>query len=95
MGKQGINRSFLYYKLEITDELYIERAHRVRRTEGVKFNNNSAPRTIAAKFLDYKEKEEVMRRRYKLKDTTYLVREDFSKETVEIHKKLWDHVKKL
>ena len=36
-----------------------------------------------------------MRRCYKLKDTTYLVREDFSKETVEIRKKLWDQVKKL
>ena len=36
-----------------------------------------------------------MRRRYKLKDTTYSVREDFSKETVEIRKKLSDQVKKL
>ena len=88
-------RSFLYDELEITDELYIERAHRVRRREGVKFNSNNTPRIIAAKFLDYKEKEEVMRRSYKLKDTTYSVREDFSKETVEIRKKLWDQVKKL
>ena len=95
MEKQGINRSFLCDELEITDELYIERARRVRRRKGVKFNSNSAPRTIVAKFLDYKEKEEVMRRRYKLKDTTYSVREDFSKETVEIRKKLWDQVKKL
>ena len=88
-------RSFLYDELEITDELYIERAHHVRRRKDVKFNSNNTPRTIVAKFLDYKEKEEVMRRRYKLKDTTYSVREDFSKETVEIRKKLWDQVKKL
>ena len=88
-------RSFLYDELEITDELYIERAHSVRRRKDVKFNSNNTPRTIVAKFLDYKEKEEVMRRRYKLKDTTYSVREDFSKETVEIRKKLWDQVKKL
>ena len=88
-------RSFLYDKLEITDELYIERAHSVRRRKDVKFNSNNTPRTIVAKFLDYKEKEEVMRRRYKLKETTYSVREDFSKETVEIRKKLWDQVKKF
>ena len=87
--------SFLYDKLEITVELYIERAHRVRRRKDVKFNSNNTPRTIVAKFLDYKEKEEVMWRHYKLKDTTYSVREDFSKETVEIHKKLRDQVKKL
>ena len=36
-----------------------------------------------------------MRQRYKLKDTTYSVREKFSKETVEIRKKLWDQVKQL
>ena len=36
-----------------------------------------------------------MRWRYKLKDTTYSVREDFFKETVEISKNLWDQVKKL
>ena len=88
-------RSFLYDELEITNQLYIVRAHRVRRREGVKFNSNNTPRTIVAKFLDYKEKEEVMRRRYKLKDTTYSVREDFSKETVEIRKKLWEQVKKF
>ena len=36
-----------------------------------------------------------MRLRYKLKDTTYSVKEDLSKETVEIRKKLWDQVKNL
>ena len=73
----------MYDELEITDELYIERADRVRRREGVRFNSSNTPRTIAAKLLDYKEKEEVMRRRYKLKDTMYSVREDLFKETVE------------
>ena len=47
---------------------------------------------LVAKFLDYKEKEEVMRRCFKLKDSTYSVREDFSEETVEICKNLWDQV---
>ena len=78
----------MYDKLEITNELYIERAHRVRRRVSVKFNSSNTPRANVAKFLDYKEKEKVMRRRHKLKDTTYSVRENFSKETVEIRKKL-------
>ena len=85
----------MYEELENTDELYIERAHRVRRRKGVKFNSNNTPRTIVTKFLDYKEKEEVIRRRYKLKHTTYSVREDFYKETVEACEKLWDQVKRL
>ena len=36
-----------------------------------------------------------MRRRYKLKDTMYSVRERFSKEAVERRKKVWDQVKRL
>ena len=36
-----------------------------------------------------------MRQRYKLKDTAYSVRENFSKETIEIRKKLWDQIKQL
>ena len=32
-------RSFLYNKLDITNELFIERAHRVRRIESVKSNS--------------------------------------------------------
>ena len=76
----------MYDELEITDELYTERAHRFRRKEGLKCNSNNTPRTIVAKSLHYKENEEVMRRCYKLNDTTYSVREDFSKETVEIRK---------
>ena len=49
-------RSFLYTELEITDELYIERAHRIRRKESAKSNSNNTPKTIVARFLDYKEK---------------------------------------
>ena len=88
-------RSFLYNELEIIDELFIERAFCVRRKASVKSNGNNTPGTIVAKLLDYKEKEEIMRRRYKLKDTMYSVREDVSKETVQIRRKLWDQVNKL
>ena len=36
-----------------------------------------------------------MRWRYKLMDTTYSVRENFSKQTIEVCRKLWDNFKKL
>ena len=94
-NKENKLRSFLYDELEITYELYIKKVHGVRRREAFKFNSNNTPITIVPKFLDYKEKEEVMRRRYKFKDTAYLVREGFSQETVEIRKKLWVQVNKL
>ena len=75
-------RSFLYDELEIADELYRERAYRVRRRQDVNDNCNNTSRLIVAKLLDYQENEETMRRRYNLKDSTYSVREKFSKETV-------------
>ena len=51
------SRSFLYNELEIIDELYIERGHRVRRREIVKSNSINTRRTIDATLLDYNEKE--------------------------------------
>ena len=51
-------RKFLYDELGITEELYIERAHCVRRNQSSKEASNdlAKPRTIIAKLLDYKEK---------------------------------------
>ena len=50
---------------------------------------------IIAKLLDYKEKEEIMNRAFKLKDTGFYIREDYSKETISIRKKFWEDVKNL
>ena len=90
-------RKFLYDELDITEELYIERAHRVARNQSSKEASNdlAKPRTIIAKLLDYKEKEEIMKRAFKLKDTGFYIREDYSKETISIRKKLWEEVKNL
>ena len=90
-------RKFLYDELDITEELYIERAHRVARNQSSKEASNdlAKPRTIIAKLLDYKEKEEIMKRAFKLKDTGFYIREDYSKETISIRKKLWEDVKNL
>ena len=69
-------RKFLYDELDITEELYIERAHRVARNQSSKEASNdlAKPRTIIAKLLDYKEKEEIMKREFKLKDTGFYIR---------------------
>ena len=76
-------RKFLYDELGITEELYIERAHRVTRNQSSKEGSNdlAKPRTIIAKLLDYKEKKEIMKRAFKLKDTGFYTRDDYSKET--------------
>ena len=62
-------RKFLYDELDITEELHIEQAHRVARNQSKKEASDdlAKPRTIIAKLLDYKEKEEIMKQAFKLK----------------------------
>ena len=62
-GTETKLRKFLYDELDITEELYIERAHHVARNESSKEASNDLAklRTIIAKLSDYKEKEEIMK----------------------------------
>ena len=62
-----------------------ERARRV----GNKSNERNAPRTIVAKFSNYKDKQAVLLVTNKLKGKDYL------KETLEIRKENWQAVKRL
>ena len=72
-------KKVLYDELDITEELYDEQAHRVARNQSNKeaTDDLAKPKTITEKLLDYKEKEEIMKRAFKLKDTG-------SKETIAI-----------
>ena len=67
------SRKILYSELDITGELYIERAHRVARNQSSKEASNdfAKQRTIIAKLLDYKETLEIMKRTFNLKDTGF------------------------
>ena len=70
--------------------LYTELAHRVARNKNNKeaSDNLAKPRTITAKLLDYKKKEEIMKLVFKLKDTGFYIRNYYSKETISIKKKV-------
>ena len=59
--------------LEINDELPIERAHRVGKKR-----DDGKPWPIAAKFLNYKDREKVLQARKKLKGSKIVIREDIS-----------------
>ena len=72
-------------KLDIQDDFSIERAHRVgkprppfRRINGAKVP--SKPRTIAVRFLSWKEKERVVRAVRRIKPDGLNFFEDFSKK---------------
>ena len=87
----------MYDELEIKENLCIERAHLVARKQinGETLNDTLKTRTIVAKILDHKEKEEIMKRAFKLRDSDFYMREDYSKETILICKNLWEEVENL
>ena len=75
-------------KLDIQDDLSIERAHRVgkphppfRHIDGMKVP--SKPRPIVVRFLSWKEKERVVRAARRIKPNGLNFFEDFSKKTFE------------
>lgn len=70
----------------------IERAHRVKRKRGDK---SKKPRAIVCNLLSFKEKKVVLKKANKLKGTNIFIDEDYSAETMEYRKELWEEVKEL
>ena len=86
-------KDLIIEKLQINQDVQIERAHRTRATRRQK--EKYKPRTIVIKLLNYKDKVEILKNANKLKDTGIFINEDFCKETTDIRKGLWDEVLKL
>ena len=74
-------------RLGLDKEIIIERAHRVGKA------NEERPRTIVLKLLNFKDKEDIMKSRKKLKNTGIYIDEDFSEATMKIRKDLRKQMK--
>ena len=70
--------------------LPIERAHRTG-----KVTEKKKSRTVVLKMLSYKDRNLVLKNAHKLKGTDIYINEDYSYETTEIRRKLWNDVLKL
>ena len=73
-------------RLEIEHDVEIKRCHRMGKRKG------NRPRTIVCNFLRFKDKQKILQNAKKLKDTGIYVYEDFSNETMEVRKSLWEKV---
>ena len=76
-------------ELGITEEVEVDRAHRVGRKEEGKV------RTIVLRCHNYKMKEEIKRAAPRLKDTGIYINDDFSLETLLVRKDLFKTAKEL
>ena len=67
------------------ENIWIDRAHRLGRRRQ---EHDSKPRPIIAKFAYYKQKENILRNGYKFKKSPINLSEDYSKETLHVHREL-------
>ena len=67
-------------KLEITEDVEIERCHRMGKRKG------NRPRTIICKFLRFKDKQKILKNAKKLKNSGIYIYEDFCNDTMELRK---------
>ena len=63
---------------EVGGDIVIERAHRVGRRSSAE----SKPRKIVARFLNYKDRESVLKAKKKLRGTNVFVNEDYSDRVI-------------
>ena len=71
--------------------LIFDRAHRLGKPHKARQANR--PRPIIARFTYYREKEDVLRMKKNLKDSDMNISEDYSKTTLDIHRKLVSNAK--
>ena len=76
---EEVLKDFLFEHLSLRN-IKSERAHRTGEWK------EDTSRTIVAKFSSYKTKELILKNARELKDMSYYINEDFSRETVEIRR---------
>ena len=84
-------QSLIKDKLGIAENIVIERARRIKKTGNS--DNPRKPRTIVCRFLNYKDKTNILKNAKKLKGKNIFINEDFSHETMELSQELCEKVK--
>ena len=70
-----------------TENVETEHAHRTGR------KSRNKPRTIVCKLLQFKDKQNILRKAKLLKRTNVFINEDYCQDTVEYREELWEEAK--
>ena len=81
-------QSLVKDKLGIAENIVIERAYQIKKKGNSEIPRK--PRSIVCRFLNYKDKTNILKNVKKLKGRNVLINEDLSHETMELRKKLWE-----
>ena len=82
-------KKLLLTKLEIVDDIVIDRVHRLGRY------NRGSTRAIIVAFRDYAMLEKILSNAYKLKNTLISINKDYPKEIAQARKSIWGTFKDL
>ena len=76
----------------IESDVEIDRCHRIGPRKTKTGQNRDRPRTVVCRLNRFKDKQRILNNAKKLKNTGICIYEDFSKDTVELRKSLWEQV---
>ena len=84
-------QEILKNNLGFATEVEIDRCHRVK-SRNQSGQHQGRPRTIICRFNKFKDKQQILNNAKKLRDTGIYIYEDFSKDTMDLRKTLWEKV---
>ena len=76
----------------IESDIEIDRCHRIGPCKRKTNQNQDRPCTIVYRLNRFKDKQCILNNAKKLKNTGIFIYEDFSKDTMELRKSLWEQV---
>ena len=85
-----VENCLMSLKVIDTKEIWFERAHRLGRRRP---EHDTKPRPIIVKFTYYKQKEAIIKNASKFRNSHINVSEDYSRETLDVHRKLYQQGK--
>ena len=72
----------------IESDVEIDRCHRIGPRKTKTGQNRDRPRTVVCRLNRFKDKQRILNNAKKLKNTGIYIYEDFSKDTMELRKKV-------
>ena len=79
-------------KLGIESDVEIDRCHRIGPCKTKTDQDQDRPRTVVCRINRFKDKQHILNNAKKLKNTGIFIYEDFSNDTMELRKSLWEQV---
>ena len=86
------NQNIITDKSDIESNTENDRCHGIGPRKSKTGQDWDLPRTVVCRFNRFKDKQRILNNAKKLKNTSIFFYEEFSKDTMELRKTLWEQV---